>query len=272
MAAVRLGDLLLRMGVLTQPELDHAISLQARHRVRLGQILVDHGLVSEDRVTEALAQVSRLPRLDMRTVVVDPAAHRWSTMEWSEQNMVVPIAVDRLARIMTVAISDPTDVGPLDELSFRTGLKIQPVLGSDREILHLHRHLFQGSELVRDRRSVARPGLVEPSEAGGMDTPEVLHGMDALRDHLQRASGAEPAPAYAMPLPEAPPPELTRDTRSLPPAATATDAELIPRLRGLLDAQQAAARELQVLFELCVARGIIQRHEYLERLNRDDGA
>ncbi len=303
MAAVRLGDLLVRMGVLTQPELDHAISLQVRHRVPLGQILVDHGLASEDRVLDALAQVSRLPRLDLRTVHIDPAAHRWSTQEWTEQHMVVPIAVDRIQRTMTVVISDPTDVGPLDELAFRTGLKVVPLLGSDREVLHIHRHLFHGGELARDRRAVLRPGQVDPREAGAMDAPEVLHGMDALRDHLQRASGAPPPPAisaaavlaspgygalpgpppgppgYPLPSP-APSPFLPGPGDSELPttrpvggaAATATDAALIPRLRALLDAQQAAARELQVLFELCVARGIIQRHEYLERLERDDGA
>jgi len=38
----------------------------------------------------------------------------------------------------------------------------------------------------------------------------------------------------------------------------------------LLDAQQEAARELQILFELCVSRGIIQRQDYLERLQRED--
>ena len=49
------------------------------------------------------------------------------------------------------------------------------------------------------------------------------------------------------------------------PAPT-SEAETVARLRTLVEAQQEAARELQILFELCLQRGIIQRQEYLERI------
>jgi len=268
MATARLGDVLLRMGVITAAQLEQAMALQQRHKVRLGSILVDHGFVSEQAVIDALAQVSGLPRLDMLNVTVDPAASRWITKEWAEQHMTIPLAVDRLARALTVAICDPTDVAPIDELAFRTGLKVTPILGSDREIMLLHRHIFHGTPLARGRKNVLRPGAVEVDDL--IEEPELLYGMDAVRDHLQH---------------EAPPPtslgrtslgrtSLGRTSLAAPPppapAVSDVDQLLIPRLRVLLDAQQEAARELQILFELCVSRGIIQRQDYLERLQRED--
>ena len=273
MAPARLGDLLVRMGVLTQPELDHALSLQLRHRVRLGQILIDHGLVPEQQVVAALAQVSGLPRLDLHTQAIDATASRWIPREWAEQHHIAPLTADRRARTLTVAVADPTDVGPLDDLAFRTGLEIKPLVAGDLEVAHLLRHLFHGAELVRDRaQHMRRPARSSvPAPEGPDETPEVWHGHDEVRAHVQRESNGPRV--GAMSLPQAPagpaevPLELTGAAR-----ATPADQALVPRLRALLDAQQAAARELQVLFELCVAHGIIQRQEYLERLQRDDGA
>ena len=55
-------------------------------------------------------------------------------------------------------------------------------------------------------------------------------------------------------------------------ASVSASAIALSLIASAASAQQSAARELQVLFELCVAHGIIQRQEYLERLQRDDGA
>lgn len=273
MPADRLGDLLVRMGALTQPELDHALSLQLRHRVRLGQILVDHGLVPEQQVVAALAQLSGLPRLDLHTQPIDATASRWIPREWAEQHMIVPLVADRRTRTLTVASSDPTDVGPLDELAFRTGLEIKAVVASDLEVAHLLRHLFHGAALVRDRaQHVRRPARSSvPAPDGPEETPEVWHGHDEVRAHVQRDSNGPRLGALSLPQAPAGPPEPPLELTGATPA-TPVDRALVPRLRALLDAQQSAARELQVLFELCVAHGIIQRQEYLERLQQDDGA
>lgn len=271
MATVRLGDVLLRMGVITAPQLEQAMALQARHKVRLGQILADHGFCSEERVVDALAQVSSIPRLDMLRVAIDPAASRWITKEWAEQHMTIPIAVNRGTRALTVAISDPTDVAPIDELAFRTGLKIQPVLGSDRELLQLHRHIFHGAPLTRGKKAGPRPGTAALEDAKLMDEPELLYGMEAVRDHLHTDNTQKGTTRAQVPV--SVPPDSPAAPASPVPAPSAladTDALLVPRLRALLDLQQDSARELQILFELCVARGIIQRAEYLARLERDE--
>lgn len=256
MATARLGDVLLRMGVITASQLEQAMALQQRHKVRLGQILVDHGFADERRVVDALAQVSNLPRLDLETVTIDPAASRWITKEWSELHLAVPVSVDRQARTLSVAVADPTDVAPLDELAFRTGLKVNPVLGSDREVHMLHRHVFHGSPLARSRKSVVRPGQAEVEHTADLEAPQLIYGMDAIRDHLmQDARPSRVSFGIEAPKPTPPP---------------RGDSVLHPRLHALLEAQQEAARELQILFEMCVARGIVTREEYVARLMRQE--
>ncbi|MFO0725866.1 MAG: hypothetical protein U1E65_18930 [Myxococcota bacterium] len=247
MGTVRLGDLLVRAGLITREQLQTALEIQAKTHVRLGQILIDHRVVPEDRVVDALAQASGLARLDLQTVPIEGAASRWVTPAWAQQHGVVPLSADRDKKVLYVAVSDPTDVGPLDELAFRSSLRVSPYLGSEHEVQHIIRHLYFGGELSRDPR--ARRSQPAPAESSG----EVISGMAAMREHLQ---SQEPGPAGPAPRPSylAPPP--------------LSEQETITRLRALVEAQQEAARELQALFELCVQRGIIARQEYLERIGR----
>lgn len=244
---MRLGDLLVRAGLITREQLQIALELQAKNHVRLGQILVDHRVVPEDKVVDALAEASGLPRLTLENVEIEPSAARWVTPTWAQQHGVVPLLLDRDKKVLLVAVSDPTDVAPIDELAFRSGLKVSPFLGSEREVQHIIRHVFYGGELHRDLRQRTS----QPVQTN--DGNEVMHGMSALREHMQSMAPRAPE--------EAP---LGRPSFMAPPPAS--EAETVARLRALVEAQQEAARELQILFELCLQRGIIQRQEYLERI------
>jgi len=252
-ANVRLGDLLVRAGLITREQLQIALELQAKNHVRLGQILVDHRVVPEDRVVDALAQASGLPRLMLENVEIEPSAARWVTPTWAQQHGVVPLLLDRDRKLLQVAVSDPTDVAPLDELAFRSSLRVSPFLGSEREVQHIIRHVFFGGELHRDLRQRSS----QPVQTN--DGNEIMHGMSALREHMQSMSPR--APEEASPALGAP---LGRPSFAAP--APTSEAETVARLRTLVEAQQEAARELQILFELCLQRGIIQRQEYLERI------
>lgn len=176
---MRLGEILVGAGVLTSSQLEEALALQAQHKgVRLGQILVDHRIVPESTVVDALARISGLERLDLVRAEVDPSAAHAVTSAWASDHVMAPFAVDRQRRTLYVAVADPTDVVPLDDLSFRTGYRVVARLGSEREVHNLVRHLYFGGELVRSVAS-RRP---EPRDGSKL---EVLHGIEASRELVQ---------------------------------------------------------------------------------------
>jgi hypothetical protein len=176
---MRLGELLVGAGILTSSQLEEALGIQAQHKgVRLGQILVDHRMVPESTVVDALARISGIERLDLVRAEIDPSAAHAVTSAWASDHVMAPFAVDRQRRTLYVAVADPTDVVPLDDLSFRTGYRVVARLGSEREVQNLVRHLFFGGELVR---AVATR---RPERRNGSQL-EVLHGIEAARELVQ---------------------------------------------------------------------------------------
>jgi hypothetical protein len=248
----RLGELLLRSGVLTQGQLVHALREQGRTGVRLGQILVDHGMVEEATLYDALAKITGLERFNLRTAVLEKSALNLVTSEWSEEHGMMPYRVDVQHRTLHVAITDPTNLKPIDDLAFKLGLKIKMFVASETEIERIVRHHFFGHPLDRDPRNVGRPGAPMRESVGEIDESQIVHGMEGLRDEVLNQSG---------------------DIKKLPEwedhsGLTDTDRAILAKLKPIYETHEDATRMLRAIFELCIQKGIIQREEYLDRLKK----
>lgn len=246
----RLGELLLRSGVLTQAQLVAALRDHARTGVRLGQILVDHGMVEEATLYDALSKMTGLERFNLRTAILERTALGFVTAEWAAEHGVVPFKVDSAQRVLQAAVLDPTNLKPIDELAFRSGMRVKMLVASETELQRIVRHHFHGEPLDRDARNVRRPdGRRKTSD---IEPESIILGMDVLRDEIQKQHF------------EGEPPSA--------PAATAIvddpDRSALLVLKPIFDAQEEAARTLRAIFELCVSRGVIGREEYFERLSR----
>ena len=242
MARLRLGELLVQAGALTQDKLDYALKEQARSKQRLGQVLVDHHLISEADMVDALARTTGLPRLDIATVKVEPARVR-SLMDSmsAERDVVVPLYADESKRTLLIALADPTNVVALDDLGFRSGLRVSCVLGTAPEVGHLINHVFHGTTLDRGfSQRVRQPG-------GHLQPGEILH---ALAEEL----GAPSRPGHAVAAPIQGP--------------MSSEPSLSELFGPLLMVQERLALELQVAFELLVEKGWLSQEAYMARLAR----
>lgn len=249
MARERLGELLLRSGVLTQGQLVSALREQARTGVRLGQILVDHGMVEEATLYDALAKMTNLDRFQLRTAILEKSAINLISPEFATDHALVPFRIDQVHKTLHIALADPTNLKPVDELSFRMGLKTKVYIASETEIQRVVRHHFYGDPLDRDPHNVNRPGAPRRN-TGDIDPSSILRGMDKLRDEILKQA----SPNW-------------EDSSQI----NDEDRAALAKLKPIFDTQEEAARALRAIFELCVARGLIRREEYLERLKRADG-
>ena len=126
----RLGDLLVREGLLTPENLDKALAEQLQTPgQRLGLTVVKMGLVPETEVVRMLARQYRMPAVDLSRFEVDTRLLKLIPAELASKHTVLPLKRD--GRQLTVAIADPTAMGVIDDLKFITRYDIVPVLAGE---------------------------------------------------------------------------------------------------------------------------------------------
>lgn len=128
--ALRLGDLLVQEGLITELQLDQALRNQQIFGGRLGTNLVELGFVSETQVAALLSKQLGLPAASPSDFEgIAPEALKTVTREMAEKYRVIPLVADQ--RSVRLAMSDPTDLRVADEVRFSTGLTIEPVVAPE---------------------------------------------------------------------------------------------------------------------------------------------
>ncbi len=131
---VRIGDLLIQAGLVSREEVEEALRTQsAGKKKRIGELLIEKGLISEEQLLIALSAKFRMPVVDLNTTTPSKAALATLSKEMVMQLKVLPLFID--SRHLTVATSDPTDPTIGDNLRFLTNLVIDFVAAPASEIL-----------------------------------------------------------------------------------------------------------------------------------------
>ncbi len=125
----RLGDLLIKEGLITKDQLEKALAEQKNQGCRLGYALVKLGFVQETEITKMLARQYRMPAVDLARFEVDPKIVKMIPGDVALKHMVLPLK--REGRTLTVAMADPTNLGVIDDLKFITRYDIFPVIAGE---------------------------------------------------------------------------------------------------------------------------------------------
>jgi type IV pilus assembly protein PilB len=125
----RIGDLLLREGLITQEQLNKALGEQRQNGTRVGYNLVKLGYVKETDLTRMLARQHKMPAVDLSKFQVDSRIAKLIPGELALKHNVLPLKRD--GRTLTVAMSDPATLSVLDDIKFITRLDIFPVIAGE---------------------------------------------------------------------------------------------------------------------------------------------
>jgi type IV pilus assembly protein PilB len=125
----RIGELLLREGLITREALDRALQEQKNNGMRLGYNLVKLGFIGEVELTRMLARQYRMPAVDLSNFEVDSRIAKLIPADLARRHLVVPLKRD--GRQLTVAMADPADLGVIDDLKFITRYDIFPVIAGE---------------------------------------------------------------------------------------------------------------------------------------------
>jgi Type II secretion system (T2SS), protein E, N-terminal domain/PilZ domain len=136
LVAPRLGELLMRRGVITQGQLAAVLVEQQAQGGRFCALLVRLGIVAEEDLLECCCREYRLPAIDLTTVQPTNEALARVPHELSRRHQILPIGVS--GSTLTVAIGDPSNLDGLNEVKFRSGrdlrVSLAPVLALEEAI------------------------------------------------------------------------------------------------------------------------------------------
>jgi len=154
---LRLGELLLKEGLITTAQLEQAINFQRKESGRLGEILIKLGMIKEDQMVVVLGKQLNIPYFSLGTGMLNPVKEmgleQLIPYEFASKNSVIPIS--RTLRSLTVALSDPLDIMLMDNIKQVTGCQINPVIATKTDITKAIEQFYGKSAMLDDAVSAS---------------------------------------------------------------------------------------------------------------------
>jgi type IV pilus assembly protein PilB len=164
----RLGDLLVKEGLINQEQLQRALADQKGSNEKLGSILVRLDIINEDQLIDFLSKQYGIPSITLTQLDVDVEVVKLVPAQIARKYEVLPIK--RAGNQLTLAMADPTNVFAVDDVGFMTNLQVVPVVASQGAI----------------RKAIDR--LYE-AQTGGL--AEVISEMDAAVGDVEVVEGED---------------------------------------------------------------------------------
>ena len=143
-ASDKLGDILVREGLISAEQLKRALQEQKGTGMRLGYTLVKLGFVEETEVTKMLARQYRMPAVDLSRFEVDPKIIKLLPPDIAAKHTVLPLK--REGRTLTVAIADPNNVAAIEDIKFITRMDVFPVVAGEYTLRNAIERYYQQSD------------------------------------------------------------------------------------------------------------------------------
>jgi type IV pilus assembly protein PilB len=131
---MQLGQLLLSRRIVTAEQIEKALTEQKEkgHRKLLGELLVEMGYCTENQIASALAQAYGVPYAQVSPKICDPKVIEILPREFLEEYIILPLF--KVNNVLTMAVSEPTNVFLIDEIERISGCKVQIVCSTSKDI------------------------------------------------------------------------------------------------------------------------------------------
>jgi type IV pilus assembly protein PilB len=130
--SVRLGEILIKESLITQDQLQKALEFQRANGGKLGSALTKMGFITDDDITGVLSRQYGVPSINLKYYEIDPTVIKLIPQDTAQRYQVVPLS--RVGSVLTIAMTDPTNVFAMDDIKFMTGFNVEPVVASESAI------------------------------------------------------------------------------------------------------------------------------------------
>ena len=200
----RMGRLLQEAHLVSEDQVQEALRLQRSKGSRLGSILVEMGAISEATLREFLSEQYAVPTVDLSCCHIDAEVLNLIPIELALQFLIVPVRQFRSR--LALAMVDPSNIAVIDEMKFRTGLNVTPMVAMESDILSAIRRCYPSEPCPPSPMTVPSPLCAEPpfraqeTPAGSLDSSVSLNDLrNGLREVLSGLpESEEPVDGHAL--------------------------------------------------------------------------
>ncbi len=153
--ALRLGDMLIKEGLITEEQLNKALEQQKAAGGRLGYHLIRLNYVSEEDITRVLSRQFGISSVNLTSYQIDREVLKFIPADVAKKYLVIPVS--RIGSTLTLAMADPSNVFAIDDIKFMTGFNIEPVVAAEISIIEAIKKHYGGGgaiELVKEKASI----------------------------------------------------------------------------------------------------------------------
>lgn len=136
----KLGDLLFESGLISQEQLQQALTEQNKTKRKLGDVLIAQGFITEQQLIEVLELQLGIPHVSLFKYQIDPAITQIIPESMAKRYQVLPFMKD--GSKLTVAMVDPLDYFAIEDLRMSTGFRIEPAISSRDELQRAIAHYY----------------------------------------------------------------------------------------------------------------------------------
>ena len=136
----RLGEILVKKGILTEEMLQRIVGEQKKTNLRFGQYLVRQGIVQEKQIIDILSEQLNIKKYQVNEFPIDMDLVRLIPIEVAQKNQVVPLKVR--GNLLMVGVVDPLDIKVLDAVEKLTNMEVEPVICSEMEITQIINSMY----------------------------------------------------------------------------------------------------------------------------------
>jgi type IV pilus assembly protein PilB len=180
-----LGEILLKEKLLNSEQLKSAEDYQKKNDVTMGTAIVNLGLLSEEEMAQALSRQLGYPYINLDQFEVYPDVISLIPVEIAQKYLIMPI--HRIRSFLTLAMVDPTDLEVIEDVRFRTGLSIQPVIASESGIANAIKKYYGSSDSLRVKKIVDEIEQAEDTSVNIIEEEEEDYDIEELARSTEEA-------------------------------------------------------------------------------------
>ncbi|MDQ7799241.1 MAG: type IV-A pilus assembly ATPase PilB [Candidatus Edwardsbacteria bacterium] len=168
---LKLGDMLVQSGLISKDQLDKALAEQKSSGAKLGSSLIKLGFMTEDSITQFLGKQLNLPTVNLSTAELDPQVLKLIPPEIAQKFQVMPIK--RTGRTLFLAMSNAADVFTMENIAFLTGMEVKPVVCAETSLEKALDKYYGSTTRAEALKSVEQEIAAEDMELVEKDMDEV---------------------------------------------------------------------------------------------------
>ena len=171
----RLGDILIESGKLTEDKLKEALLIQKQVGKRLGEILVEQNFVTEEDIIEVLEKQLNIERVNLEIITIDRRAIKMISENVCRKHLIFPYEVDD--NTIKVAMADPLDIVAIDDVEISTGLNVRPYIAVKQSIQRAIDIYYSNQKVLSVAEELSKASDEESNELN-LDKIEEIDNLD----------------------------------------------------------------------------------------------